>query len=772
MTSLWSIGSFRKLKTDQIFQVYQLVRRFIDGQHQYAGPQQTSLSVTAVYEKIKRSNSSLNRKNKRLLEDSIERVLEALRQEASSSGSIDGDFDDVITEDVPKVGLEWLLCINTDANYLQVANVVNKSIVGAWSTSLPAPNGIMAPREAEKRQHPEKEQSKQWPFDEEPPKKRRKADSVVDRSPPTQLSFTQLGGMDSVIKQIWQPLADALLKWKDHTTTLTELPRGILLHGPPGCGKTRFANTLAAELGVPFIAFPAPAIVTGMSGDSEKALRGYFEEAKALAPCLMFIDEIDSITSKRDTTHAVMEKRIVTTLLTCMDDISPDKMGGKYVVVLAATNLPDTLDPALRRDGRFDKEIALGFPNVEQREHILRTLTRGRKTADDIDFRQLAYRTSGYVGADLKSLVNTASGIADRRHFYTITSPSSYIMDPNLSPTINWAYDYRQRAREFPPNTKCEGTLTLPDFTAALAETQPCAKREGFTPIPSITFADIGALKSVRDFLQKQMIGPILHPKKYAHFGISAPAGVMLWGPPGCGKTLLAQAVANAAHTNFIAASGAELMNQYVGESEKAVRRLFAKARNAAPVIIFLDEFDTLAPRRDTRSSEAKNGVINTLLMELDGSGKRNGIYLLAATNRPLLIDPAMLRSGRLEAQLYVGLPGREERVEILHTLVENLKKRAPKVVSNTAEYLEGIAEVARACEGLSGADLAYLLKNAQHEAVFRVGDDEEGDAITLLDFQAARDMTAPSVQEKERQKYEKWRQIWKDRQTGMSVKK
>ncbi|KAI4133389.1 MAG: hypothetical protein LQ347_002192 [Umbilicaria vellea] len=714
-------------------EVFQIVRKLVDEQGQYDDVQPLRLSVSIVYEKIKRSNSSLNRKSKKLLEDSIERVLEVLKEEAVDNneiGSIDGDFDGIDIGEAPA----------------QPSNDMNRSLVGMWATTTPRMSEVQKLQNADQNTTPAPP-SKKRQANGEPVPKRRKATTEVDRSPPTHVSLADLGGVDSIIQQLEDLIVLPLLQPQIYATSRIQPPRGILLHGPPGCGKTMIANAFAAELGVPFIAISAPSIVSGMSGESERALREHFEEAKKLAPCLVFIDEIDAITPKRENSQREMEKRIVAQLLTCMDDLALEKTGGKAVIVMAATNRPDSLDPALRRGGRFDKEINLSVPNEAVREQILRALTRQMILDGDFDFQHLAKLTPGFVGADLNDLVSTAGSAAIKRFLDALKMQSAEMAidsDTNMiSSKVTELRRLIKRAKEPAAEGMEAVSITNADFLTALPKIQPSSKREGFTTIPDTTWADIGALGSVREELLTAIVEPIRSPEKYERVGITAPTGVLLWGPPGCGKTLLAKAVANESRANFISVKGPELLNKYVGESERAVRQVFIRARSSIPCLIFFDELDALVPRRDDALSESSARVVNTMLTELDGLGDRQGIYVIGATNRPDIIDPAMLRPGRLETLLFVDLPREDERVEILQTLVRNL----PIV------YTPEIAAVARSCDGFSGADLESLLRRAGYAAIKRNGD------IALEDFLIARMNVKPSVGD--RKKYERLRLQW-----------
>lgn len=617
---------------------------------------------------------------------------------------------------------------------------MNQSIVGNWATPKSNPT---------KKTESSSTTSKRRTNGGESASKRRKADAAVDRSPPTHVSLADLGGLDEIVQELGDLVILPMTRPQVYLSSNVQPPRGVLLHGPPGCGKTMIANAFAAELGVPFISISAPSVVSGMSGESEKALREYFDEAKKIAPCLIFIDEIDAITPKRESAQREMEKRIVAQLLTCMDEIALEKTDGKPVIVLAATNRPDSLDAALRRGGRFDKEINMTVPSEPVREQILRALTRKMRLADDIDLKTLAKRTPGFVGADLNDLVSTAGSAAIKRYLDILKSNSGEEMeiegDDDISPKVRELRRLITHAKENPIGDETETVLVSnADFFTALPKIQPSSKREGFATIPDTTWADIGALGGVRDELSTAIVEPIRNPDIYAKVGITAPTGVLLWGPPGCGKTLLAKAVANESRANFISVKGPELLNKFVGESERAVRQVFVRARSSIPCVIFFDELDALVPRRDDSLSEASARVVNTLLTELDGLGSnRQGIFVIAATNRPDIIDPAMLRPGRLETLLFVNLPSPLERVEILQTIVRNL----------AIEFGEDLRKLAEECEGFSGADLGSLLRRAGYMAIKR------RDTIKFEDFVAAKSFIRPSVTDMK--KYERLRRDW-----------
>lgn len=595
----------------------------------------------------------------------------------------------------------------------------------------------------------------------EPRTKKRRAErkEKEDRTPPTDASLRDLGGMDEAIKILVKSIT-----WPMHAPEacekgLVKPARGVLIHGPPGCGKTMLAKAYAASLGVAFIPVSAPSLVAGMSGESEKKIRELYDEAKKLAPCLIFIDEIDAIMGKRENAQREMEKRIVAQMLTCMDDCDPQKMGGRLVVTLAATNRPDSIDPALRRAGRFNYEIGLGIPNEPAREAILRKMLSKIPLADDVDCKVLAKRTPGFVGADLEDLISVAQNDLATELMSEIAEASSSLamevdsetQDP---PIIKLHYAILAAPLNAIPEDKY--TLTMRHFLEAIKEVQPSSKREGFSTIPDTTWAHIGALSGVREELMLSIVEPIHHPEKFKALGIDGPSGVLLWGPPGCGKTLLAKAVANESKANFISVKGPELLNKYVGESERSVRQVFSRARASAPCIVFFDELDALVPRRDTNGTDSSARVVNQLLTELDGMTNRSGVYVIGATNRPDIIDPAILRPGRLGTNIFVDLPTADGRVEILKT-------RIRRVMPSYTDFdvLEAVARDRR-CDGFSGADIDNLHSAAAKAAMKRMnryGGHESG-SLLPEDWQRALNETKPSVSDSHSEKFRQLKEL------------
>ncbi|XP_066474804.1 nuclear valosin-containing protein-like isoform X2 [Tiliqua scincoides] len=546
------------------------------------------------------------------------------------------------------------------------------------------------------------------------------------------VTFEDVGGNDETLKEVCKMLIHIR-----HPEVYNHLgavpPRGFLLHGPPGCGKTLLAQAIAGELDLPILKVAATEVVSGVSGESEQKLRELFEQALANAPCILFIDEIDAITPKREVASKDMERRIVAQLLTCMDDLN-NLATGAQVLVIGATNRPDSLDPALRRAGRFDREICLGIPDEAAREKILKTLCRKLRLAESFDFADLAHMTPGYVGADLLALCReaamcTVNSVLVKRE----EEKRETLRDGEVTSRENTEKNTEELLKkdnaepELPTKDELQSLLELlkepepigedrlqklciemNDFIVALSSVQPSAKREGFVTVPDVTWADIGALEDIREELTMAILAPVRNPEQFRALGLTAPSGILLAGPPGCGKTLLAKAVANESGLNFISVKGPELLNMYVGESERAVRQVFQRARNSAPCVIFFDEVDALCPRRSDRESGASVRVVNQLLTEMDGLESRCQVFIMAATNRPDIIDPAILRPGRLDKTLYVGLPPPLDRLAILKTITKGGTRPPLDVDVN----LEEIAHDPR-CNCYTGADLSALVREA-----------------------------------------------------------
>ncbi|EEC46437.1 predicted protein, partial [Phaeodactylum tricornutum CCAP 1055/1] len=549
-----------------------------------------------------------------------------------------------------------------------------------------------------------------------------------------------LGGMDEVVKNIRQLVEYPLIRPELYSHLGVDPPRGVLLRGPPGTGKTHLANAVAGQLGVPFFRVSAPELVSGMSGESEGRIRDLFRTASSMAPAIIFLDELDAIVPKRSEAGSSrgMEKRMVAQLLTSMDMLAPvNNNKNSTVIVLAATNRADAMDPALRRAGRFDKEISLGVPDEQGRERILRAMTKGMRLSGDFDFKVLARKTPGFVGADVRSLAKEAAVLAINRIFKDVLKDQDSVSDELMEPLF----------------------VTMDDFLCAIPMVQPSSKREGFATVPDVTWDDIGALHCIREELTMSVLEPIRNPEKFQALGLPLPAGVMLYGPPGCGKTLLAKAIAHESGANFISVKGPELLDKYVGESEKAVRLVFERARSSSPCIVFFDELDSLVPRRgsDAGGGGVTERVVNQLLTEMDGLESRRSVFVIAATNRPELIDPAMMRPGRLDKLLFVPLPGPEDRVLILKALCTGINLAADV-------DMDHIGRSPRT-DGYSGADCAALLREAglavlkEDATAFAAGKPDSVELkITSKHFDAAFHSVMPSVSKNDQARYERIR--------------
>jgi len=500
------------------------------------------------------------------------------------------------------------------------------------------------------------------------------------------VSYEDIGGLGIVVQKIREMIELPLRHPQIFEKLGIEAPKGVLLHGSPGTGKTLVARAVAHETDAHFISLSGPEIIGKFYGESEAKLRSVFEDAERHAPSIIFIDEIEAIAPKREELggEKQVERRVVAQLLTLMDGL---KSRGK-VIVIAATNLPNLLDPALRRPGRFDREIVLPVPDRHGRLQILEIHSRGMPLATDVDLSDLARITHGFVGADLEALCREAAMTCLRR----------------ILPDI----DLAQSA--LPYDTLMQLEILREDFLAALREVEPSALREVFVEVPTTTWDDVGGLEEVKTLLQEAIEWPLKYRELLEAVDVKPPKGILLVGPPGCGKTLLAQAAASMSEMNFISVKGPALLSKYVGESESAVREVFRKAKQAAPCLVFFDEIDALVPQRGGGSSEShvSERVVGQFLTELDGVEKLTGVLILAATNRPDRIDPALLRPGRFDVQVTIPPPDARERLAVLK--VHTRKKRLAKGFS--------IAELIPRTEGLTGADLAAICQNAALNAV------------------------------------------------------
>jgi len=552
------------------------------------------------------------------------------------------------------------------------------------------------------------------------------------------IKLSSLGGMTDIVKRLTEIISNPLNYYQAYKEINTLPIKGILLCGPPGCGKTTLAYSIGGEFQIPFYKITGPDIISSLSGESEQIIRNLFNSVIENAPSILFIDEIETIIGRREQANKEMERRIVAQIMTCIDDINDKQLSelNAPVFVIGATSKPEFIDSSMRRSGRFDVEIHIGFPSIEMREEMIISITKKNKISKNINFKEIAKKTPGYLAADLQSLARSAGHNAINR-----------LIKANKNTDLDLENLYIEQE----------------DFNYALTQIQPTSKREGFTTIPNITWDDIGGLKELREELYYDIVLPIIEPSKLKIVGISKAVGVLLYGPPGCGKTLLAKAVANEAKANFISIKGPELLNKYVGESERAIRSLFIRAKNSSPCIIFFDELDALVPKRSQENNNSSERVVNQLLTEMDGLEDRKQIFIIAATNRPDIIDPAMLRPGRLDKLLYVPLPDFNDRCSILETITKNLK------LDNDIELNK--INMDKRMEGFSGADIAALVREAQLHALKRLNEKEKekiknGDndindkeevefKINMSDFEYSLNNILPSVSLNDKKKYE-----------------
>ncbi len=531
---------------------------------------------------------------------------------------------------------------------------------------------------------------------------------IEEKEAVPEVTYEDIGGLDEEIKKI-REMVELPLKHPEIFQRLgIEAPKGVLLHGPPGTGKTLLAKAVANETNANFVLINGPSIMSKFYGESEANLRKIFEDAQKNAPSIIFIDEIDAIAPKREEVHGEVERRVVAQLLALMDGL---KSRGK-VVVIAATNVPNILDPALRRPGRFDREIEIRVPDFEGRLNILKIHTRNMPLAKDVNLKELAAVTHGFVGADLAALTKEAAMIVLRR----------------ILPELKLKED-----EPIPKQLLEKLQVTLKDFKEALKTVRPSAMREVLVEVPNIKWSDIGGLEDVKQELKEAVEWPIKYPNAFKRMGIRPPRGILLYGAPGTGKTLLAKAVANESKANFILVKGPELLSKWVGESEKAVREIFKKARQTAPCIIFFDEIDSLAPRRsvsaDTKVTER---VVNQILTEIDGLEELHDVVVIAATNRPDLVDTALLRPGRFDRVILTPVPDQKTREKIFEIHTKNMPLKGVN-----------LKELARKTEGYVGADIEAVCREA---AMHVLRKDINAKQITMADFNAVLKKVGPSV--------------------------
>jgi transitional endoplasmic reticulum ATPase len=538
------------------------------------------------------------------------------------------------------------------------------------------------------------------------------------------VTYDDIGGLDDAIMRV-REMIELPLKHPELFQRLgIDPPKGVLLHGPPGCGKTLLAKAVANESDAYFISLNGPEIMSKFYGESEAKIREIFEEAEKNAPAIIFIDELDSIAPKREEVTGEVERRVVAQLLALMDGLK----GRGRVIVIGATNRPNSLDPALRRPGRFDREIEIGIPDRNGRKEIIQVHTRAMPLAENANIDELADRTHGFVGADLAAVAREAA-----MHRLRVVLPEINLEEETI-----------------PQETLEKLVVDQNDFEEALKMVHPSSLREVMLEIPRVKWEDIGGLENIKQELREAVEWPLKNPEQFKKVGIRPPRGILLHGPPGCGKTLLAKAVATESEANFISIKGPEVFSKWVGESEKAIREVFRKARTAAPAIIYFDELDSLTPRRGTwEGSHVYESVLNQILVEMDGLEELKGVVCVASTNRPDLVDPALLRPGRFDRLILVTAPDRASRLKILQ--LYSVEKGMPLARDVKLERL------ADRTEGYSGADLENLCRDAGMAALREYGNEVK--EVSMKHFDEAFSRVTASITPEMIKQYEEIQQ-------------
>ncbi len=541
------------------------------------------------------------------------------------------------------------------------------------------------------------------------------------------ITYEDVGGLDKEIQRV-REMVELPLR---HPSLFKRLgidpPKGVLLRGPPGCGKTLLARAVANESEAHFISINGPEIMSKFYGESEKKLRKLFIEAEEKSPSIIFIDEIDAIAPKRETVTGEVERRVVAQLLALMDGLH----GRGKVIVIGATNRPNSLDSALRRPGRFDREIEIKVPNEKGRREVFQIHTRNMPLDKKISLKEFSQITHGFVGADISAVCREAAMSALRRYLPKIDLESE-VIDPELLEQIE---------------------VTKEDFEEALKEILPSGIREVFVEVPNVPWDQVGGLESLKQKLIEAVEWPLSHPNIFTRMGIRPPKGILLYGPPGCGKTLLARAVATESKANFISIKGPELLSKWVGESEKAIREVFRKAKMASPCIIFFDEFDSIAPSRGRHTSDSgvTEKVLSQFLTELDGLEVMKDIVVIAATNRPDILDPALIRPGRIDRILLVPVPDEKGRLEILKIFTKDM----PLTSNAKVEDLNSLIS------GFSGADIETWCREA---AMIALRENIRARKVSLEHFKEAREFTNPTLTTETLAWYEKFGEKLKSR--------
>ncbi|KKA27222.1 hypothetical protein TD95_003334 [Thielaviopsis punctulata] len=680
--------------------VYQIVRKLEDERAQGKRTPPRPLTISEIYDSIKNSNSALARQKRRPLEDAIERVVKVRREEEAMA---DGDDEEA---EIRRAEQAKALA--------PAASMLNDQIIAGWNTAATAAPGNTAPSTILMNDDPDRPKKRRRTASPAPPpakaaavvapaeglaKKKSRAGRGYETQAPSDVSA--LGGVDDLIAHLEKYVFPDMLKRDGRS-----LNRGLLLSGPLGCGKKATIKHLAAKWNVPLLQLKNSTLLN--IDKAEKVLNEVVDEAKRLAPCVVLFPNLHELfgSSSAGSSDRLMKALMSETLIQLSDAQQPERP----IAVVATTSSPESIPKDLLLARRLAETHKMKIPDVKIREQILAALAASMDLPP-LAWADVARRTHGYVAEDLHNLM------------------------------IKAMVESHAQARDEP--------VVLDDVTTAIATYTPQLLRQGFSTIPSITFDQVGGLGRVRKELYANIIRPITDPDTYARFGLTKPSGVLLWGPPGCGKTLVAQAVANAAQASFILIKGPELLDKYVGESERKIRELFTRARSCAPCLLFFDEMDSLVPRRENTSTEAGARVVNTFLAELDGGQDRTGVYVIATTNRPDMIDSAMLRPGRLDTRLFVDLPDATEREDILKTIF-----RSRITYEHSAADLALLERIARdpKCDNFSGADLQQLHKHAVQHCLERVMEQEANTGgevdmrLTEQDWQAALSKTTATV--------------------------
>ncbi|WGI17625.1 CDC48 family AAA ATPase [Methanonatronarchaeum sp. AMET-Sl] len=542
----------------------------------------------------------------------------------------------------------------------------------------------------------------------------------------SRITYEDVGGLEDEVQHVREMIELPLRHPEVFKRLGIDPPKGVLLHGPPGTGKTLIAKAVANESRANFRSINGPEIMSKYYGESEQQLRELFQEAQESSPSIIFIDELDSIAPKREEVGGEVERRVVAQLLSLMDGLN--ERG--EVVVIGATNRISGIDPALRRPGRFDREIEIGVPNIKERQEILKIHTRGMPLSEDIQLEEYGSLTHGYVGADIEALCKEAAMKALRRFLPDIDLENNRIPEKVLNELI----------------------VQHKDFKDAMKEIEPSALREVLLEVPKVNYNDIGGLEDILQEVKESIEWPLQKPESFQRMGVKPPKGLLLFGPPGTGKTLIARAVANETDANFISVKGPELLSKWVGESEKGVREVFRKARQTAPTIVFFDELDSMAPTRDSGdNNRVTERVVNQLLTEIDGIESLEDVIIIGASNRPDIIDPALMRPGRFDRRIFIPVPDQKARKKILEIHTENMP------LSKNID----LNELSYELEGYVGSDIESLCREA---AMLALRQNIQAKKINKRHFRKAMETVYPTVDEETKEYYKKIEEMLKSR--------